>query len=76
MNIAAARKISRLALLVLALPLGTAAQTSPEKFLGFKVGADRKLADYNQIRPTSRNSTRNPPGSSSSPSASPPSRSR
>ena len=25
------------------------AQTPPEKFLGFKVGADRKLADYNQI---------------------------
>jgi hypothetical protein len=25
------------------------AQTTPEKFLGFKVGADRKLADYAQI---------------------------
>ena len=25
------------------------AQTPPEKFLGFKVGADRKLADYAQI---------------------------
>jgi hypothetical protein len=25
-------------------------QTSPEEFLGHKVGADRKLADYNQIR--------------------------
>lgn len=25
-------------------------QTSPENFLGHKVGADRKLADYNQIR--------------------------
>jgi hypothetical protein len=25
------------------------AQTPPEKFLGFKVGADRKLADYSQI---------------------------
>ncbi|MGA2363436.1 MAG: M14 metallopeptidase family protein [Candidatus Aminicenantales bacterium] len=25
------------------------AQTAPEKFLGFKVGADRKLADYGQI---------------------------
>ncbi|MGQ9673316.1 MAG: M14 family zinc carboxypeptidase [Candidatus Aminicenantales bacterium] len=24
-------------------------QTSPEQFLGFKVGADRQLADYNQI---------------------------
>jgi hypothetical protein len=26
------------------------AQTSPEQFLGFKVGADRQLADYNQIQ--------------------------
>lgn len=26
------------------------AQTSPEDFLGFKVGADKKLADYNQIK--------------------------
>jgi hypothetical protein len=26
------------------------AQTSPEAFLGFKVGADKKLADYNQIK--------------------------
>jgi hypothetical protein len=26
------------------------AQTSPEEFLGHKVGADRKLADYNQIQ--------------------------
>ncbi len=26
------------------------AQTSPEAFLGFKVGADKKLADYNQIQ--------------------------
>ena len=26
-----------------------AAQTSPEEFLGHKVGADHKLADYNQI---------------------------
>ena len=25
------------------------AQTTPEQFLGFKVGADKKLADYNQI---------------------------
>ena len=25
------------------------AQTSPEEFLGHKVGADRKLADHNQI---------------------------
>ena len=26
------------------------AQTTPEAFLGFKVGADKKLADYNQIK--------------------------
>lgn len=26
------------------------AQTSPESFLGHQVGADRKLADYHQIR--------------------------
>ena len=32
------------------LPLFLSAQTSPEAFLGFKVGADRKLADYNQIQ--------------------------
>ncbi len=32
------------------LPLFLVAQTSPEKFLGFKIGADRQLADYNQIQ--------------------------
>jgi len=32
------------------LPLFIAAQTSPEAFLGFKVGADKKLADYSQIQ--------------------------
>jgi len=37
-----------LVLLALAGPLLTA-QTTPESFLGFKVGADRKLADYSQI---------------------------
>jgi len=31
-------------------PLILPAQTSPEEFLGHKVGADRRLADYNQIR--------------------------
>ncbi len=31
------------------LTLYLQAQTSPENFLGFKVGEDRKLADYNQI---------------------------
>ena len=33
---------------LLTIPL-LQAQTSPEQFLGFKVGADRKLADYGQI---------------------------
>jgi hypothetical protein len=32
------------------LPLLLSAQTSPEAFLGFKVGADRKLADYGQVQ--------------------------
>ncbi|MFB0566025.1 MAG: M14 metallopeptidase family protein [Candidatus Aminicenantaceae bacterium] len=32
------------------LPFLLQGQTSPEAFLGFKVGADRKLADYNQIK--------------------------
>ena len=36
-----------------AVLLGTAwlaAVTPPEKFLGYPVGADRKLADYGEIR--------------------------
>jgi hypothetical protein len=32
------------------LPIFLMAQTSPESFLGFKVGTDRKLADYSQIQ--------------------------
>ncbi len=32
------------------LPIFLLAQTPPEDFLGHKVGADRKLADYNQIQ--------------------------
>ena len=36
--------------LVLVLAAVLAAQTTPEQFLGFKVGADKKLADYNQIK--------------------------
>ncbi len=36
-------------LLLLTLPLFLVGQTSPEEFLGHKVGADRKLVDYNQI---------------------------
>jgi hypothetical protein len=37
-------------LLLLFVPFFLGAQTSPEEFLGHKVGADRKLADYNQIQ--------------------------
>jgi len=44
-------KKSSLALLViLLLAAFVHAQTTPEAFLGFKVGADKKLADYNQIK--------------------------
>ena len=40
-----------LVLTALILGVGTlAAQTPPDKFLGFKVGEDRKLADYTQIK--------------------------
>jgi hypothetical protein len=40
-----------LALAALALTAGIlSAQTPPDKFLGFKVGEDRKLADYTQIK--------------------------
>jgi hypothetical protein len=35
---------------LLIFPLLLSAQTSPEEFLGHKVGADCKLADYNQIQ--------------------------
>jgi hypothetical protein len=37
-------------LFLLFLPCFLAAQTSPEAFLGFKVGSDRQLADYSQIQ--------------------------
>ncbi|MCK4645014.1 MAG: peptidase M14 family protein [Candidatus Aminicenantes bacterium] len=37
-------------LLLSLLPYFLTAQTSPEDFLGFKAGADRKLADYNQMQ--------------------------
>jgi len=32
------------------MPSFLSAQTPPDKFLGFRVGEDRKLADYNQIK--------------------------
>ncbi len=38
-----------LSLGIFVLPFLLSAQTSPHEFLKFKVGADRKLADYNQI---------------------------
>lgn len=38
-----------LSIILLILPAIITAQTSPEDFLGHKVGADYKLADYNQI---------------------------
>jgi len=44
------RKISGFALLIAVFPLLSLAQTSPEQFLGHKVGADRELADYGQIK--------------------------
>ena len=54
MNLRAAKFSYSLSLLVLILflflPSLLPAQTSPEAFLGFKVGADRKLADYSQIQ--------------------------
>jgi hypothetical protein len=37
-------------LCLILFPAAGPAQTSPEKFLGHKVGADRKLADYGQIK--------------------------
>ena len=44
------KKLTLLFSLVLLLyPLSLIGQTPPEEFLGHKVGADRKLADYNQI---------------------------
>ena len=43
-------KISVLFLTLFLLPIFLLSQTPPEEFLGHKVGADRKLADYNQIQ--------------------------
>jgi hypothetical protein len=48
--ISSLKKISIALTLVLVLAAALAAQTSPEQFLGFKVGADKKLADYTQIK--------------------------
>jgi hypothetical protein len=43
-------RFSVLVLLIFLISSLALAQTPPEKFLGFKVGEDRKLADYNQIK--------------------------
>ena len=43
-------KTSVLFLTLFLLPIFLLSQTPPEEFLGHKVGADRKLADYNQIQ--------------------------
>src|SRR4030042_7098832 len=45
-----AKKSTVAALFLALIPLAGAGQTSPEQFLGHKVGADRKLADYGQIK--------------------------
>jgi Zinc carboxypeptidase len=43
-------RIFAAALVLFFVPWFGSAQTSPEQFLGHKVGADRKLADYGQIK--------------------------
>ena len=44
------KTIVLLAVVVLSLSSTIQAKvTTPEEFLGFKIGEDRKLADYNQI---------------------------
>ena len=44
------RVVSFCFLTSLFLPLVLVAQTPPDEFLGHRVGADRKLADYEQIQ--------------------------
>ncbi|NIM59865.1 MAG: hypothetical protein GTO16_13135 [Candidatus Aminicenantes bacterium] len=44
------KRVYILFLVLFLLPYFMGAQTSPDAFLKFKVGADRKLADYNQIQ--------------------------
>ena len=44
------QKIAGTALVIAWLPWLASAQTAPEQFLGHKAGADRKLADYGQIK--------------------------
>ena len=47
---ALSRKLAAAAIITALTGLAAAAQTSPEAYLGHKVGADRKLADYWQIK--------------------------
>jgi hypothetical protein len=49
-NYTNSKRILSLFIFMICLPFLLPAQTSPEAFLGHKVGADRKLADYNQIQ--------------------------
>ncbi|MGD2246703.1 MAG: M14 family zinc carboxypeptidase, partial [Candidatus Aminicenantes bacterium] len=44
------KRLSLGILVLFVLPLFIHAQTAPDKFLGHKVGEDRKLADYEQIQ--------------------------
>jgi hypothetical protein len=44
------KKISAAFILLIFMPCFLGAQTPPEEFLGHKVGANRKLADYKQIQ--------------------------
>jgi hypothetical protein len=48
--LAPSRKLAAAAIIAALTCLTAAAQTSPEAFLGHKVGADRKVADYWQIK--------------------------
>ena len=47
---ASSRKLAAAAIVAALTCLPAVAQTSPEAFLGHKVGADRKLADYGRIK--------------------------
>ncbi len=47
---ASSRKLSAAAIIAALTCFAAAAQTSPEAFLGHRVGADRKIADYGQIK--------------------------
>jgi len=44
------KNLAIIIILLLSISLPVLSQTTPEKFLGHRVGEDRKLADYNQIK--------------------------